>query len=185
MIRKDIIKICKNYTEIENYEKAIADKTQVWICHHRFETHNSDGEKRLVDIIRKELIALDLYYDRPPKELIFLSKSEHAQIHRNINKGRKLSEEHKKNISGACKGKILSEEHKSKISESLSGKKNPMYGKHLSLETRRKCSENSAIPKVAIAYKEYKANGGTLKWNEFQKEYKNNQIYDDENLYKK
>lgn len=27
-------KYCKNYQKIENYEKAMDDKTQIWICHH-------------------------------------------------------------------------------------------------------------------------------------------------------
>ena len=40
-------------------------------------------------------------------------------------------------------------------------------------ESRNKISKNSNTPKVATAYKEYKLNGGTLTWNEFQKEYKN------------
>ena len=26
--------ICADYTKIENYDKAIADKEQMWDCHH-------------------------------------------------------------------------------------------------------------------------------------------------------
>lgn len=40
---------CKNYQDIENYEKAKADNFKGWVPHHRLETHNSDGERRLVD----------------------------------------------------------------------------------------------------------------------------------------
>ena len=57
------------------------------------------------------------------------------------NKGKQLSEEHKKNISEARKGKQFSEEHKKKIGESMKGKNNPMYGKKFSEKTRKKLSE--------------------------------------------
>lgn len=68
--------------QIENYEFAKKDNFQGWHIHHRLETHNSDGEKRLVNLSREELIALDMYYNRPANELIFLTASEHAKLHR-------------------------------------------------------------------------------------------------------
>lgn len=68
-------------TEVENYELAKADNFVGWDRHHRLETHNSDGEKRLVSISKEELIALDMYYDRPSKELIWLKKAEHKALH--------------------------------------------------------------------------------------------------------
>lgn len=125
--------VCKHPELIENYEDAIADKTQTWICHHRLETHNSDGERRPVDISGSELIALGMYYQRPPEELIFLTKEEHRKLH-NINpetraknsaahKGKKFSEEHKTKISEAHKGKKFSEETKKKMSDVQKGKK--------------------------------------------------------------
>lgn len=40
---------CKDYKNIENYEKAAAENFKGWECHHRLETHISDGELRLVD----------------------------------------------------------------------------------------------------------------------------------------
>ena len=52
---------CKEPEKIENYGKAAADNFEGWCCHHRLETHNSDGERRLVDITREELKALDMY----------------------------------------------------------------------------------------------------------------------------
>ena len=114
---------CRTPELIENYDKAIADTTQIWSCHHRLETHNSDGERRFVEITREELKALDMYYDRPPEELIFLKENEHTTLHNKGKpselKGKALSEEHKIKISEANKGKHLSEEHKSKLSESL------------------------------------------------------------------
>ena len=93
-------KYCKDYENIENCEKAKKDNFKGWHCHHRLETHNSDGERRLVDIAKKELIALGMYYNRPASELIFLPASEHNAY----GKGKPKSEEHKKNIGEAMKG---------------------------------------------------------------------------------
>ena len=86
-------------------------------------------------------------------------------------------------------GKHHTEESNEKNRQSHLGRETWMKGKHhteeaneknrqahlgrrLSPETRKKVSENSAKPKMAKEYKEYKANGGILKWNEWQKEYK-------------
>ena len=128
---------CRNPELIENYEKAIADTTQTWECHHRLETHNSDGERRLVDITQKELIELGMYYDRPPKELIFLTASEHSQLH---NKGKHLSEETKAKLSAVNKGRTFSEEWKAKISDANKGHSAWIKGKHHSEETKAKMS---------------------------------------------
>lgn len=68
--------------QIENYQFAKKDNFDGWCIHHRLETHNSDGEKRLVNLSRTELIALDMYYNRPANELVFLTKSEHAKLHK-------------------------------------------------------------------------------------------------------
>ena len=108
---------CKDYKNIENYEKALADNFKGWHCHHRLETHNSCGERRLVDITRDELKALGMCYNRPAEELIFLTSSEHNALR----KGRHLSEEARRKVSDAKKGKKLSEETKNKISETLKG----------------------------------------------------------------
>ena len=48
---------CKDYENIENYEKAKADNFVGWDCHHRLQTWTSDGERRLVDITEAELKA--------------------------------------------------------------------------------------------------------------------------------
>ena len=108
---------CKNFEDIENYEKAKSNNFKGWQCHHRLETHTSDGERRLVDISKKELKALDMYYNRPSEELIFMIVGDHVRLH------------HK----GAFR--------KPTFSESMKGKNNPMYGKHLSEEAKRKLSE--------------------------------------------
>ena len=121
---------CKDYENIENYDKAKKDNFKGWECHHRLETHTSDGKRRLVDITKKELKALGMYYNRPAEELIFLTIKEHHEYR----KGKSLSEEHKKKLSEAHKGKQFSEEHKNKIGEAHKGKK-------LSDETKKKLSK--------------------------------------------
>ena len=76
------------------------------------------------------------------------------------NKGKQLSEEHKKKISEAFKGKNnpmygkqFSEEHKQKLSEAhkgkIAGKNHPMYGKHHSKETKIKLSESNKGKKLS------------------------------------
>ena len=118
---------CKDFENIENYEKAKKDDFKGWLCHHRLETHTSDGERRLVDITVSELQALDMYYNRPSSELIFLTRNEHKSLH-------KPSDETKKKISDARKGKKSSVESKKKNSEAHKGK-------HLSEETKKKISD--------------------------------------------
>ena len=149
-MKHEFEKYCKDYQDIENYQKAKADNFKGWHCHHRLETHNSDGERRLVDITQKELKALGMYYNRPAEELIFLPRSEHEAY----KKGKKLSEETRKRISEmnkgenhpmygkhhseeakkkmreANKGKHHSEEAKKKMREAKKGENNPAFGKH-------------------------------------------------------
>src|SRR5574344_580308 len=72
---------CINIEQVENYELAKADNFKGWTIHHRLETHNSDGERRLVDLSKKELISLSTYYHRPASELIFMKSSEHCKLH--------------------------------------------------------------------------------------------------------
>ena len=135
---------CKDYKNIENYEKAKADDFKNWEVHHRLETHNSDGERRLVDITADELKALDMYYNRPADELIFLTIYEHSRLHM---KGKHRSEETRKKLSAASKGNKYalghkhSEEAKKKIAEAMKGEKNPFYGKHHTEESKRRNSE--------------------------------------------
>ena len=101
-------KYCKDYKNIENYERAKADNFICWCCHHRLETHNSDGKIREVDILAAELKALNMYYNRPASELIFLLSN---------NALCKVSNITKKKMSEAKKGKKLSEETLKKMSD--------------------------------------------------------------------
>ena len=127
---------------IENYDKAITDKTQTWQCHHRRETIYSV----------KELIEIGEYYNRPACELIFLTPMDHRRLHQlgkpSGMKCKQHSAETRKKMSEAhkCKpawnkGKHLSAETRKKISEAKRGENNPMFGKHHSAEARKKMSE--------------------------------------------
>ena len=123
---------CKDYENIENYENALADNFVGWYCHHRLETHNLDGERRLVDITADELKALGMYYHRPSNELIFLTPKEHNMLHNRgkvgpnkgktpWNKGVPMSNEQKNKLSEVKKGTHHSEETKMKMSETRKG----------------------------------------------------------------
>lgn len=73
---------CKDdISKIENYELAISDKNENWVCHHRLEL-TLDGEFAHT---REELIRMDMYYNRPYFELIWLPKSEHSKLHYMVN----------------------------------------------------------------------------------------------------
>lgn len=65
---------------IENYELALADNFKDWDIHHRLEIHE--------DYINstKHMKLMNLYYNRPPAELIWLRHSEHSRIHNTKNK---------------------------------------------------------------------------------------------------
>lgn len=118
---------------IENYDKAVADTTQMWICHHKNEI--------TMNLSANELILLRKYYQVPASELIFLTASDHRGVHnkskfmRNVaSKSRrrsKASDETRRKLSESHKGKSpwnkgckLSVKHRQNISESLK-KKNP------------------------------------------------------------
>lgn len=104
---------CKNKCEIENYYEALKDNFKGWECHHRLETHNSDGELRRVFLTASELKSLDMYYDRPASELIYMTKLEHRKLHAT-----------QANTSGMLNYHKLNGYHRNTI---LSGKDHPMF----------------------------------------------------------
>lgn len=139
MKKKKFEYYCDDIENVENYEKAKADNFIGWNCHHRLETHNSDGERRIIDISHKELIALGMYWHRPSSELIFLTVKEHLYLH---NKGKCFSEETRRKMSKSWDyKKHITEEWKNKKSVMYKGENNPFYGKHHTKELRKKLSE--------------------------------------------
>ena len=100
---------------IENYEKAINDTAQIWICHHRAE----------ICYTREELIKKGDYYNVPPQNLIFLTPKEHTYLHSRITSNSRCKGKHWKNSKETVekrisflKGKKFSQEHKKRLSES-------------------------------------------------------------------
>ena len=138
---------------IENYEKAINDKTQTWHCHHRRETDEG--------LSVKQLMELGLYLNRPANELIFLTPEEHTSLH---HKGKKIPEEQietqrkkileyysksenrekvsiltkqamqrpevQAKLGSGTRGSHLNEEQRKKRSDANKGKPSPIEGKH-------------------------------------------------------
>lgn len=80
--------------KVLHYEEAKADNFKGWVRHHRLETHTSDGFLRVVQLSKAELIALDMYYNRPADELIWLK----AGVHRTVHGSTKGKENAKRNI---------------------------------------------------------------------------------------
>lgn len=146
--------ICSTPELIENYDKAIADTTQTWVCHHRLETHTSDGILREIEISDEELKSLGVYYNRPPEELIFMTRSEHRKLHKSgsFKKGhsvdkQKISETTKKAMENVDMKSIMRfwsennkykvQEQRKKMSEARKGKSpsnKGKTGKHWHLE---------------------------------------------------
>ena len=180
-------KFSKEIEKVENYENAKKENFCGWNCHHRLETHNSDGEKRLVQLTRSELQALNMYYDRPANELIFLTIEEHTGLH-----SRPCSEEQKRKTSNALKGHFVSDGTKEKISKTLTGRDMPEeIRKKISIKTkggnitsfkkgykapkerieRQKIAMKKTMDIKVSLYQNYKKQ---MTWNEFQTFYRLN-----------
>lgn len=171
--------------------KAIADTSQTWDIHHRLEL-TLDGE---FAHSKAELIRLGMYFQRPYFELIFLTHTEHQRLHmqslsaetlkkmseaskgeNNSMYGKHLSADARQKISVANKGKHVgaangfygkthSVEIIQRLSEVNKGVNNPMYGKQHTTESLHKMKELMNARKNA--YRQYKSNGGKLKWHEW------------------
>ena len=114
-------------SNIENYKEALEDENETWVCHHKLELHND--YRNTVE----EMKLMNLYYNRPACELIFMRRGEHTTLHC---KGKSLSEEHKANLSKAHLGnsgywtgkkRIFTEEHKANLSKAMKLYRNRKY----------------------------------------------------------
>lgn len=198
---KRLKKFCKNYHLVENYMQARFDVTQIWHLHHRREISEMKSAKQLIEEGK--------YYDLEPEELIFLTNSEHSRLHdlnkreetkkkiSNSNKGennywygkgemlkgennpmfgRKHTEESKRKNSISHRKENLSDETRRKMSENNYCKKHGMP-----FDQRKKVSESclKRFAEIKEAYYKLKERGSNIKWNEFQRIYKNNKIKND------
>ena len=89
-------------SHIENYYNAINDQTQTWHCHHRLEIPDNG-----TTISPKELKSKGLYYNRPPSELILLTRREHMRLHRT---GKKIVKSTRMKISETRDFKLKSKD---------------------------------------------------------------------------
>lgn len=131
MLNYDIAKkyCSEDISLIENFEIAATDTVKKWVIHHRNEI--------IEHKTRAQLINENRYYGVPAAELIFLTISEHMELH----------------------GKNRLDEHKQHMSIAASGENNGMYGKHHSDETRAKISRTR---KERIASGEIKVVGTVM-----------------------
>ena len=87
---------------IENYHEAISDEKKMWDIHHRREC---DSEGRTL-FTKKQLIDMNLYFKRPASELIFVTRSMHNKLHREIrSNGGKIARKIVGKKYGAINGK--------------------------------------------------------------------------------
>ena len=81
MINKQAKRLCsEDISLIENYNQAISDQTKMWDIHHRREC--DENGKTLFTC--KQLIEMGLYFKRPASELIFVTRSMHRKLHREM-----------------------------------------------------------------------------------------------------
>lgn len=81
---------------IENYHEAVSDQTKMWDIHHRREC---DENGRTL-FTHKQLKDMNLYFNRPASELVFVTRSMHRKLHREIHEkmGKSLSKIEKQSI---------------------------------------------------------------------------------------
>lgn len=99
-------KFCReDITSIKGYEEAMADTTHMWICHHI-------NAEPFTGFTTTDLKKMNMYFNRPASELRFVTRNEHAKIHKvskylphgNM-KGKHHTEDAKDRMRAAFKGK--------------------------------------------------------------------------------
>ena len=89
---------CEDISLIENYHQVICDPYEKWDIHHRREC---DSEGRTL-FTYKQLKEMNLYFNRPASELMFVTRSMHSKMHREmcLNRGKTAGKK-----TGAINGK--------------------------------------------------------------------------------
>ena len=128
---------CEDISKIYGYNEAVADKENMWHCHHCLGLAYSE----------KQLKEMNLYYKRPSSELMFVTVSEHHILHLITNKKSIIG------IIGYNKGKQHSDETKHRISEARKGYK-------VKESTKRKLSgKNTNNPKISKKVRKFTKEG--------------------------
>lgn len=142
---------------IENYELAKADGFRGWTIHHRLEL-TLDGE---FAHRRADLIRMEMYFNRPYFELIYLKACDHSKLHASKschpNTGKHRTEETINRIRICNTGKVFSEEHRRNISKAKCGCKawnkgipSKFRGVNLSDDVKKKMSDVAKGRKLII-----------------------------------
>jgi len=115
-------KVCRNYEQVENYEKAVADE-EIWDLHHRREIDENKSSQQLKDEGR--------YYNLDPSELIFLTHAEHTKLHNEnaLSETRKKLSEANSGENNPMFGKQHREDSRKKMSEAKKGRVFPKISK--------------------------------------------------------
>lgn len=122
-----------DYTKIENYDKAINDNSQTWVCHHRLEISPFSGKH----ITPARLKELDMYFHRNSEELIFLTRGDHMLIHNQ-------SPERNKHISESQKGKKHSEEWNKKVGIASKNKSKESFARSIAAMNTEEAHKKAA-----------------------------------------
>lgn len=142
---------CEDLSNVENYELAKNDPTpNKWCIHHRDECKVLPSGMIALRSAQ-DLIECGRYLNCPANELIFMTASEHWKLHHKMgtidyNKVASRTKEAMQNVD------------KSKIS----------FWKGKTQTDEQKARKVAKIRERRDAYIKYKAEGGTLKFNEFQ-----------------
>lgn len=153
---KQAKRYCKEkLSNIENYDKAVHDDTQLWVCHHRDEVKVLPSGMVVFRSL-EELKENGRYYKCPANELIFLTIKDHNTLHR-------TNKEIGEKISNSKRGKKPSLETRNKMSMKRKGVKPKcsMIGKKHSDETKQKMKnikhKNSKFyNEFGMTFEEYK-----------------------------
>lgn len=160
---------CEDVSLITGYLKAITS-TDEWVCHHLLENKG---------YTRKELMAKKMYYNRPAKELVLLSRRTHNRLHFTVLRPSHmrcpLTMEHRKKIQKTCletykdnfelrkrcssfTGRTHTEETKQKMRVAALTRTREWYA-------RAGATTSKVEQEEVKLYREYQKNGGTLKWS--------------------
>lgn len=176
-------KYCREpLSKIEGYLTAIASP-------ERYEIHHRFGELAPTRVLKQ----MGYYYSRPACELIFVQRRTHHRIHF---AGKPKSEAMKARLRAKHAGKVLTEEHKAAIGRGVLRRlaEDPSIREKLSAVWRGRKHTDAAKEKIRIAalnrgpeyslhnskavaeaegievslYREYRRNGGPLKWAQWR-----------------
>lgn len=169
-----------NPEAIENM-KAFAK--EYWTNKRRVEASEQRSQYYCDHPETKELISQNRKGKCVGKDHPFYGKHHTDETKNKISISQKanMTDEHRKVISEATKEAMKDPIIRQKIIDANTGENNPNYGKPRDDETRSKISESkkSYMLKLGDLFREYKANGGTLKWSQFQTYARDNHLLDD------